>query len=104
MTTMQCRLSRTTRLFWCAEEQGKMDGCPRFSTDAVAARVRDFAAMAHKKKLEEYEKKREAWGLKEQGLSYTQIAKRLDVHPGEVIHRLYGWGYEPPSSRSSRSS
>jgi transposase len=43
------------------------------------------------RKREEYEKKREACALKEQGLSYTQIAKRLDISPGEVFRRLYGW-------------
>jgi hypothetical protein len=48
--------------------------------------------MTNEKKREAYEKKREAYALKEQGLSYTQIAKRLDISPGEVFHRLYGWG------------
>jgi len=33
--------------------------------------------------------------LKEEGLSYTQIAERLGVSVGEVLHRLYGW----PSQR-----
>jgi hypothetical protein len=60
----------------------------RFSTDALTARVRHVAAMTNEKKRESYEKKREAWGLKEQGLSYTQIAERLDIHPGEVLYRL----------------
>jgi hypothetical protein len=38
-----------------------------------------------------YEKKREACALKKHGLSYTQIAERLDISPAEVFERLYGW-------------
>jgi hypothetical protein len=49
--------------------------------------------MPNPKSREAYEKKREAWSLKEQGLSYTQVAKRLDIQTSEVLHRLYGWGY-----------
>jgi hypothetical protein len=52
--------------------------------------------MTNEKKREAYERKREACALKEQGLSYTQIAKRLDISPGEVFHRLYGWGNPSP--------
>jgi hypothetical protein len=35
-----------------------------------------------------YQKKREAWRLKKQGLSYTQIAEQLGVSAGEVLDRL----------------
>jgi DNA-directed RNA polymerase specialized sigma24 family protein len=52
--------------------------------------------MASEWTREAYEKKREAWALKKQGLSYAQIAKRLDISPGEVLARLYGWGNPAP--------
>jgi transposase len=52
--------------------------------------------MTSERKREASEKKRAACALKEQGLSYTQIAKRLDISPGEVFNRLYGWGNAGP--------
>jgi hypothetical protein len=52
---------------------------------------------------EAYEKKREAWALKKQGLSYAQIAKRLDISPSEVLYRLYGYR-NPGLSTGSGSS